>query len=90
MVGCCGCTKSACYQDKDKVEYYVGGGSGYNNKVTEEERIQMSASVNGEVAYRGVAADERDSADQLAGDKLIRWKSLSDKYIRILNILYQT
>merc|ERR1711994_393879 len=26
MVACCGCTKSACYQDKDKVEYYVGGG----------------------------------------------------------------
>ena len=75
MVACCGCTKSACYQDKDKVEYYVGGSSGYNNKVT-EERIQNNASVNGEVAYvkaRGVADDERESAEQLAGDKLIRW-----------------
>ena len=64
MVGCCGCTKSGCYQDKDKIEYYVGGAGGYN-KVT-EERIQNSASVNGETAYmkaRGVAEDERESAE---------------------------
>ena len=25
MVGCCGCTKAGCYQDKDKVVYYVPG-----------------------------------------------------------------
>ena len=26
MIACCGCTKSSCYQDKDKIEYYVGSG----------------------------------------------------------------
>ena len=27
MIGCCFCTKAGCYQDKDAVEYYVGGGA---------------------------------------------------------------
>ncbi len=26
MLGCCFCTKASCYQDKDRVEYFVGGG----------------------------------------------------------------
>ena len=39
MIGCCGCTKSSCYQDKDKIEYYVGGSHGSYSKVNEEQRI---------------------------------------------------
>ena len=27
MIGCCWCTTSKCYQDKDAIEYYVGGGA---------------------------------------------------------------
>ena len=27
MIGCCFCTKAGCYQDKEAIEYYVGGGA---------------------------------------------------------------
>mmetsp|Transcript_6920 Transcript_6920/g.9586 ORF Transcript_6920/g.9586 Transcript_6920/m.9586 type:complete len:118 (+) Transcript_6920:142-495(+) len=27
MIGCCWCTKCQCYQDKDAIVYYVGGGA---------------------------------------------------------------
>ena len=47
MVGCCWCTTSSCYQDKDKVEYYVSKGAknppqGFEFKRPEGQRVNGS------------------------------------------------
>ena len=71
MIGCCWCTTSKCYQDKDVIEYYTGHGGvrvndelkGSLNKYRDDDGVEMQD---------GVANDERRESERLAGGKLIR------------------
>ena len=62
MIGCCWCTTSKCYQDKDAIEYYVGG----NSKVSTE----FKASIQRESGQMGIG-DSNDRHPAPDG-KLIR------------------
>ena len=72
MVGCCGCTKAGCYQDKDKVVYYVPGkeGNGGFDQMRAVNGSDGGPGVSGR--YNGVAQMERQEAANVAGSKLIR------------------
>ena len=73
MVGCCWCTTSSCYQDKDKIEYYVGRGNG-----NPQNFGQTRAPVNGS-DYDSHSSGLRRSEEQkdqtkFDGDnRRIRW-----------------
>ena len=44
MVGCCFCTKAGCYQDKDQVEWYVGGQGAKAFEYNGGEQARMNGS----------------------------------------------
>ena len=66
MIGCCWCTTSKCYQDKDAIEYYVGGGA----RVSSEFKASIQRDSG---ALAGPSGIVNNSNDLDAGDgKLIR------------------
>ena len=70
-LGCCFCTKCSCYQDKDQVVYYKPGNVDFNQK----RIINGSDDGSAAAAFRnpdGVANQEREEAERIAGSKLIR------------------
>ena len=75
MIGCCFCTKAGCYQDKEAIEYYVGGGARVSQDFDAMRPVNGSdagfSDKNGQ-AMRGVASEERQAQEELAGGKLIR------------------
>ena len=65
MAGCCFCTKSQCYQDKDQIEYYGGNG----NRVSQDfaPHARLNGSDDGS-SYANTMGVQRSSGD----DRLIR------------------
>ena len=47
MIGCCWCTKCGCYQDKDAVVYYVGGGGARVSQDFDINRPVLNGSEDG-------------------------------------------
>ena len=52
MISCCWCTTSKCYQDKDAVEYYVGGGARVSQDFDARRKINGSDTHSNEGAFR--------------------------------------
>ena len=65
MIGCCSCTKCACYQDKDEVAFYVGGGGGkrvanasmYKSTVNEDDGNEHDLDNREEQKVQSVLGD---------------------------------
>ena len=76
MIGCCACTKSGCYQDKEAVEYYVGGGARVSQDFDAKRAVNGSDgdfdSARGLRNPNGVASDEARDQQFVADGKLIR------------------